>query len=259
MLMARFFSCAAGRKSGEEFNYFFATKRRARNSQGFTLIELLVVIAIISLLVSILLPSLNKARDIAKQVVCSTNLKGIGTAFALYENDYDGWLPPVWCDDIPKGLREWPTYLQYGGYLGDWKSIHCPSNPVISNGNLSFNYGMNQKLGMSFNSGSTWYRGIEPRRVEDVLPAPGLFVLAGEGFCYYTTSTRHEFYILGGPSETGGSYGGHLLRFPHDDSTNFLLLDGHVEKQDGINATEDPLDHLERDWYRDLKWIPWVS
>jgi len=59
------------------------------NNRGFTLIELLVVIAIISLLVSILLPSLNKAKELAKQAVCSVNLKNIGTAYALYLNEYD--------------------------------------------------------------------------------------------------------------------------------------------------------------------------
>ncbi|CAN5845038.1 hypothetical protein BH11PLA1_BH11PLA1_14190 [soil metagenome] len=55
---------------------------------GFTLIELLVVIAIIALLVGILLPSLAKARDEAKRVVCMSNMKQIGTAMHLYANDF---------------------------------------------------------------------------------------------------------------------------------------------------------------------------
>ncbi len=52
--------------------------------KGFTLIELLVVIAIIALLVSILLPSLSKAREMARQTVCGTRLSGIGKAFGIY-------------------------------------------------------------------------------------------------------------------------------------------------------------------------------
>lgn len=62
--------------------------------RGFTLIELLVVIAIIALLVGILLPALGRARDSAKGVQCSTNLKNITTALLLYSNDYKGKFPP---------------------------------------------------------------------------------------------------------------------------------------------------------------------
>ena len=63
-----------------------------RRTKGFTLIELLVVIAIIALLVSILLPSLNRARELAKRAMCAANLNGIGKAMALYLNENnDAW------------------------------------------------------------------------------------------------------------------------------------------------------------------------
>ncbi|QOJ14477.1 MAG: prepilin-type N-terminal cleavage/methylation domain-containing protein [Planctomycetia bacterium] len=58
-------------------------KRRS----GFTLIELLVVVAIIALLISILLPSLSRARELAKRAVCSANLRGIGQSSHIYAND----------------------------------------------------------------------------------------------------------------------------------------------------------------------------
>ena len=67
---------------------------------GFTLIEMLVVISIISLLISILMPSLSRARAQAKSVHCLARLKEFGNALAAYEGSNGGFMPPArWYPD----------------------------------------------------------------------------------------------------------------------------------------------------------------
>jgi prepilin-type N-terminal cleavage/methylation domain-containing protein len=72
-----------------EKNLLFSQPRQGRRREGFTLIELLVVIAIISLLVSILLPSLSAARELARRTVCMTQMRTYKVASDFYMNDYD--------------------------------------------------------------------------------------------------------------------------------------------------------------------------
>ena len=67
-----------------------------RRKKGFTLVELLVVIGIIALLVSILMPALGRARELAKRIQCASQLNGIGKAIALYQNEYRDANPRPW-------------------------------------------------------------------------------------------------------------------------------------------------------------------
>src|SRR3954466_14334862 len=66
---------------------------RTRTKKGFTLVELLVVIGIIALLVGILLPALNRAREKGRQAQCLSNVRQISMAFFMYTNENKGGFP----------------------------------------------------------------------------------------------------------------------------------------------------------------------
>lgn len=87
--------------------------RQARH--GFTLIELLVVIAIISLLVSILLPSLKRAKELARQALCLSNQRSVGLGVALYVEENDRFMMSAHRTDIPTGndLSHSPAWDKY--------------------------------------------------------------------------------------------------------------------------------------------------
>ena len=113
-----------------------------KKPQAFTLIELLVVIAVIALLMALLLPALGKARDQAKELVCRSNLRGVGVGVNLYQIDNDQRMPEMytytrdsnghlWWDDRGRPLKPSDDRAYWGlayiEYVREKKLFGCPA------------------------------------------------------------------------------------------------------------------------------------
>lgn len=151
---------------------------------GFTLVELLVVVSIIALLISILLPNLRSAREMAKNVKCAASCKSIGTAIAVHLSENNSFFPPAYLYPtdggvpllsgsgeaipqntaaVPNGYLHWSYFLYANGKVKDGV-FQCPAmrhggaprtNPGLK--------GNNWELGVQIDAGGN----TNPNTLED--------------------------------------------------------------------------------------------
>jgi prepilin-type N-terminal cleavage/methylation domain-containing protein/prepilin-type processing-associated H-X9-DG protein len=103
-------------------------KKRQRHAGGFTLIELLVVISIIGILASMLLPALGRAKSLAAEKGCSSNLRQVQLALAIYANDNEDRYPVEPTEHNPH-----PDLLKTleAGQNGLVRTFYCPQAPFL--------------------------------------------------------------------------------------------------------------------------------
>ena len=225
---------------------------------GFTLAELLVVIGIIAVLVSILLPSLGRAREAARQTQCASNLHQLGMFMQMYVDDNQGWYPPktstngentvfawvgkagtgVGYDTMGSDVRYLDRYIDPSYALNPASDVpvaHCPSDPEIVGyyDDCGSSYSANQNpivpCLLQFLTSSQPGYGVQPIKQVQVLHSSN-FVMAAEHAAsnYVWNNGATVSYYMHSPNK--------------QPRWNVLFADGHVtcpSFQLGVFTTQD--------------------
>ncbi len=235
----------------------------------FTLIELLVVIAIIAILASLLLPSLQKAKDIANRQACMGVTKQFCMANGLYASDYNDWQWPDFVGANTSARVFWYQNSSLRGYLGVaasaggsmyWPSkLSCPKATL----SLSLKYGnacdITHSLGVNITrptnvdqSLSEWYqpfegdyrgfRGTQIRNASSKLA----FIDSTDRNAVRSRSARNAFYYAFGEVLTSVNDSA-MTAYRHQRGANVGFFDGHSSW-----LRDSEIDTQSRLWYVDL-------
>ncbi len=231
-----------------------------RKIKAFTLIELLVVISIIAMLLAVLMPTLSKARDQARKVLCANNLRTMATGDLMYSQESDNWhLPAYYWDTIvdPDGEQAFwfknPLFVMLidlkgrtnqedrDGYVKSDtlpKDFKCPKDRrTLENGGLHLEAGLViQGVSYAMNMTSIRPRGSwqVPDRVwalntfEVVRPVDKIHFMDGQWFVVYATGAEYKrVWDLHG--DKMGAWEWDSASFRHGEGANIAFYDGHID------------------------------
>ena len=179
-----------------------------RDASGFTLVELLVVIGIIALLIAMLMPSLQKARQQANRVACQSNLRQVGQALLIYANNWKGHIYPPGLGAEPSTPKEqrWPVHV-FKPAKWNPKEMVCPSDYEPAE---EHSYVLNDHLHQEkIKVGTRLANGVSPSDV----------IVMGE-----KRSLEVDYYM------NVGDFGRVVNPYMHgvQQGSNYLFLDWHV-------------------------------
>ena len=233
------------------------SKQSIGGPRGFTLIELLVVVAIIALLISILLPSLSKARSVARAVKCQAILKQVGTAHHMYANENSDWFVPVYSRNGGAFAKHWIKWRQMLGLAPNAsgtlpEGLVCPNVPSHLVAHTRMNYGDNSTrsstphlqvpvteaaaeyfMGDYSPTGTARGTSAQVRIFRSKVKNPGgkfHTIDASDGHAAHGGANWQLYWDLFpemNPGLGGGIWG--QVSFRHDEGANVAFMDGHSE------------------------------
>ncbi len=239
-------------------------KSTAKSNRGFTLIELLVVIAIIALLMSIMLPGLNRTKAMAKRTLCASNQRNLSYCLEMWSLAHDGM---IYTADLEKatsmGLEDWfKDLLPYierkkdSDLFDDPAKVWlCPcdkdpypigigSSPHTKGVTSYMLNGIYRKSTLSTGVDFNWKFGPAGGYKYSQVRLPGeVMILLESSLAPYVVDAEHSAAADAGVTKTLDYHHRRTSGFYHFDGMNILYLDGHVDYLRGIEC--DPLTRME--------------